>query len=129
MEPKNFTPNSSRDLISVNLILSKKENFEPETSIKKIGTKEYNQRKSTFKFITSTRFPEKSLSNLDFIKEKKSSHKNTDSNEDEKSFHLLKNDHHKHKPKGVHFRDRISIENRESMDVRKQKFLIDISNE
>jgi hypothetical protein len=72
METKKLATMPSLDCIILDKLIPSKPHFNQETSIKKIGVNEYNKRKSTFKLITSTRLPEKSLSNLDFIKERTS---------------------------------------------------------
>lgn len=72
METKKIASKPSLDCITLHQFLPSKPHLNQETSIKKIGANEYQKRKSTFMLITSTRFPEKSLSNLDFIKERTS---------------------------------------------------------
>ncbi len=69
MENKKLASRLSLDCITIDQFLPNKSQLNQETSIKKIGANEYHKRNGTFKLITSTRFPEKSLSNLDLIKE------------------------------------------------------------
>jgi hypothetical protein len=69
METKKFVSRPSLDYITIDQFLPNKSQINQETSIKKIGANEYHKRNGTFKIITSTRFPEKSLSNLDLIQE------------------------------------------------------------
>ena len=72
METKKIASKPSLDCINLDQFLPSKPHLNQETSIKKIGVNEYQKRKSALKLITSTRFPEKSLSNLDLIKERTS---------------------------------------------------------